>query len=124
MVSGKNGACEITRFDSTLFKTHFACEVKGYNPDDYFDKKTARKYDLFAQFDLIAADQAIADSGIDAENTDFNDVGVMITSGIGGSLCLSLPCISGGLTKTQYEGLCVNICLCVCVHVCVCGLCV
>ena len=84
LVSGKNGACEITRFDSTLFKTHFACEVKGYNPDDYFDKKTARKYDLFAQFDLIAADQAIADSGIDAENTDFNDVGVMITSGIGG----------------------------------------
>ena len=84
LVSGKNGACEITRFDSTLFKTHFACEVKGYNPDDYFDKKTARKYDLFAQFDLIAADQAVADSGINAENTDLNDVGVMITSGIGG----------------------------------------
>ena len=84
LVSGKNGACEISRFDSTLFKTHFACEVKGYNPDDYFDKKTARKYDLFAQFDLIAADQAVADSGINAENTDLNDVGVMITSGIGG----------------------------------------
>ena len=83
-VSGKNGAGEITRFDSALFKTHFACEVKGYNPDDYFDKKTARKYDLFAQFDIIAADEAIADSGISPENTDYDNVGIMLTSGIGG----------------------------------------
>ena len=84
LVNGKNGAGEITRFDSTLFKTHFACEVKGYNPDDFFDKKTARKYDLFAQFDIVAADEAIADSGLSPENTDFDDVAVMITSGIGG----------------------------------------
>ncbi len=84
LVNGKNGAGEITRFDSTLYKTHFACEVKGYNPDDFFDKKTARKYDLFAQFDIVAADEAIADSGITPENTDFDDVGVLLTSGIGG----------------------------------------
>ena len=84
LVAGKNGACEITRFDSTLYKTHFACEVKGYNPDDFFDKKTARNYDLFAQFDIVAADEAIADSGIAPENTDFDDVGVFLTSGIGG----------------------------------------
>ncbi len=84
LVNGKNGACEITRFDSALYKTHFACEVKGYNPDDFFDKKTARKYDLFAQFDIVAADEAIADSGITAENTDFDEVGVLLTSGIGG----------------------------------------
>lgn len=84
LVKGKNGAGEITRFDSTLYKTHFACEVKDYNPDDYFDKKTARKYDLFAQFALIAADEAIADSGINADNTDLDDVGVIMTSGIGG----------------------------------------
>ena len=84
LVNGKNGACEITRFDSTLYKTHFACEVKGYNPDDFFDKKTARKYDLFAQFDIVAADEAIADSGITPENTDFDNVGVLLTSGIGG----------------------------------------
>ena len=84
LVSGKNGVGEITRFDSTLFKTHFACEVKGYDPDNYFDKKTARKYDLFAQFALIATDEAVADSGINAENTDYDNVGVMITSGIGG----------------------------------------
>ncbi len=84
LVNGKNGACEITRFDSTLYKTHFACEVKGYNPDDFFDKKTVRKYDLFAQFDIVAADEAVADSGITPENTDFDDVGVFLTSGIGG----------------------------------------
>ena len=84
LINGKNGAGDITRFDSALFKTHFACEVKGYNPDDYFDKKTARKYDLFAQFDIIAADEAIVDSGISPENTDYDDVGVMLTSGIGG----------------------------------------
>ena len=84
LVNGKNGAGEITRFDSSLYKTHFACEVKGYNPDDFFDKKTARKYDLFAQFDIVAADEAIADSGITPENTDFDDTGVILTSGIGG----------------------------------------
>ena len=84
LVKGKNGAGEITRFDSTLFKTHFACEVKDYNPDDFFDKKTARKYDLFAQFDIVAADEAIADSGITPENTNFDEVGVLLTSGIGG----------------------------------------
>jgi len=84
LINGKNGAGDITRFDSALYKTHFACEVKGYNPDDFFDKKTARKYDLFAQFDIIAADEAIADSGISPDNTDYDEVGVLITSGIGG----------------------------------------
>ena len=83
-MKGKNGAGEITRFDSALYKTHFACEVKDYNPDDYFDKKTARKYDLFAQFALITADEAIADAGINADNCDLDDVGVIMTSGIGG----------------------------------------
>ncbi|MBR6930377.1 MAG: beta-ketoacyl-ACP synthase II [Bacteroidales bacterium] len=84
LVNGKNGAGEITRFDSSLYKTHFACEVKGYDPDDFFDKKTTRKYDLFAQFDIVAANEAIADSGINPENTNYDEVGVLITSGIGG----------------------------------------
>ena len=84
LVNGKNGAGEITRFDSALYKTHFACEVKDYNPEDYFEKKNVRKYDHFAQFGLIAADEAIADSGISAENCDLDEVGVMMTSGIGG----------------------------------------
>ena len=84
LVNGKNGAGEITRFDSALYKTHFACEVKGYDPENYFEKKEVRKYDYFAQFALIAADEAVADAGISAENFDLNEVGVMMTSGIGG----------------------------------------
>ena len=84
LVNGKNGAGEITRFDSALYKTHFACEVKDYDPEQYFEKKNVRKYDQFAQFALIAADEAVADSGISAENCDLDEVGVMMTSGIGG----------------------------------------
>ena len=84
LVNGKNGAGEITRFDSTLYKTHFACEVKDYDPENYFEKKNVRKYDHFAQFALIAADEAVADSGISAENSDLDEVGVIMTSGIGG----------------------------------------
>ena len=84
LVNGKSGAGEITRFDSALYKTHFACEVKDYNPEDYFEKKNVRKYDHFAQFALIAADEAVADSGLNAENCDLDEVGVMMTSGIGG----------------------------------------
>ena len=84
LVEGKNGAGEITRFDSTNFKTHFACEVKNYDPSAWFDPKDARKLDLFAQFSLIASQQAIDDSGINRENTDYDDVGVVWSSGIGG----------------------------------------
>ena len=84
LVNGKNGAGEITRFDSSLFKTRFACEVKDYDPEAYFEKKEVRKYDHFAQFALIAADEAVADSGISAENSDLDEVGVVMTSGIGG----------------------------------------
>ncbi len=81
---GDNGAADITRFDTSKFKTRFACEVKGYDPKDYFDRKDVRKYDLFAQFGLIAADEAVADSGLNAENTDLDEVGVIWSSGIGG----------------------------------------
>ncbi|MDD4374369.1 MAG: beta-ketoacyl-ACP synthase II [Bacteroidales bacterium] len=81
---GVSGAADITRFDHSRFKTHFACEVKGYDWKNYFDRKDVRKYDLFAQFGLIAADEAIADSGMNAENTDLNEVGVIWSSGIGG----------------------------------------
>ena len=84
LMNGKSGAGEITRFDSALYKTHFACEVKDYNPENYFDKKNVRKYDHFAQFALIAADEAVADSGISAENCNLDEVGVIMTSGIGG----------------------------------------
>ena len=74
LVNGKSGAGEITRFDSALYKTHFACEVKDYNPENYFDKKNVRKYDHFAQFALIAADEAVdpavAVAGVDEDGTD------------------------------------------------------
>ena len=84
LVKGRNGAGEITRFDSSLYKTHFACEVKDYDPENYFEKKNVRKYDNFAQFALIAADEAIAEAGINAGNFDLDEVGVIMTSGIGG----------------------------------------
>ena len=84
LANGANGVGPITRFDSSLFKTRFACEVKGYDPLNFFEKKDVRKYDLFAQFCMVSADEAIKDSGITPENTDFDDVGVVVTSGIGG----------------------------------------
>lgn len=84
LIKGKNGVGTITRFDSSLFKTRFACEVKGYDPLDFFEKKDVRKYDLFSQFIMISADEAIQDSGLSPENTHFDDVGVILTSGIGG----------------------------------------
>ena len=84
-VEGKSGAGPITHFDASKFKTQFACEVKGYNPNDHFDRKKARQLDLYAQYALVAARQAVADSGLDsAENLDRNRVGVIVAAGIGG----------------------------------------
>lgn len=84
MVNGVSGAGPITRFDTTLFKTKFACEVKDYNPTDYFDRKDARKYDLFAQFALISAKEAINDANFDLEKENLNRIGVIWGAGIGG----------------------------------------
>lgn len=84
LANGVSGAAGITRFDSSKFKTQFACEVKNYDWTKFFDRKEVRKYDLFAQFGLISADEAIKDSGLSKENTDFDEVGVIWSSGIGG----------------------------------------
>jgi 3-oxoacyl-[acyl-carrier-protein] synthase II len=84
LANGVSGAAGITRFDSSKFKTQFACEVKNYDWTKFFDRKEVRKYDLFAQFGLIAADEAMIDSGLSTENTDFDEVGVIWSSGIGG----------------------------------------
>ncbi len=81
---GVSGAGMITRFDATNFKTKFACEVKGYKSEDFFDRKEVRKYDLFTQYALVAAEQAVKDSGMDLEKTDLEQVGVIWASGIGG----------------------------------------
>ncbi len=82
--SGKNGADNITLFDASKFKTQFACEVKGFNPLDHFDRKEARKFDRFAQFAMVAAEQAMSDSGIDINAIDQERAGVIWASGIGG----------------------------------------
>jgi len=84
LVKGVSGAGPITRFDASKFKTRFACEVKNFNPEDYFDRKEVRKYDLYAHYGIICADQAIANSGMDLENVDKNRIGVIWSSGIGG----------------------------------------
>ncbi|MFT3737522.1 MAG: beta-ketoacyl-ACP synthase II [Breznakibacter sp.] len=84
LVSGVNGAAPITHFDATNFKTKFACEVKNYNPTDFFDRKEVKKLDLFAQYAIVAAEQAISDSGIDPEKIDREMVGVIWGAGIGG----------------------------------------
>ena len=84
LLNGVSGAADITRFDSSKFKTHFACEVKGFNPLDYFDRKEARKYDLYAQFGLVAAAQAVEDANLLEEGINKDRVGVIWASGIGG----------------------------------------
>lgn len=82
--SGKSGCAPITYFDTEKFKTKFACELKNYNPEDYFDRKEARKLDRFAQYALISSDEAIADSGLDLNTVDKFRVGVIWGAGIGG----------------------------------------
>ncbi len=82
--TGKSGSAPITYFDTEKFKTKFACELKGYDPNDFFDRKEARKLDRFAQYALVSSDEAIADSGIDLNNVDKFRVGVVWGAGIGG----------------------------------------
>jgi 3-oxoacyl-[acyl-carrier-protein] synthase II len=84
LINGVSGAGPITRFDPAKFKTRFACEVKGFNPENYFDRKEVRKYDIYTHFGLISADEAIKDAGFDMSKLDTNRVGVIMASGIGG----------------------------------------
>jgi 3-oxoacyl-[acyl-carrier-protein] synthase II len=82
--NGKSGSAPITYFDTEKFKTKFACELKGYDPMEYFDRKEARKLDRFAQYALVSSDEAIADAGLDLEKLDKFRVGVIWGAGIGG----------------------------------------
>lgn len=82
--NGKSGSAPITYFDTEKFKTKFACELKGYNPEDHFDRKEARKLDRFAQYALVSTEEAIKDSGLDLEKVDKFKVGVVWGAGIGG----------------------------------------
>jgi 3-oxoacyl-[acyl-carrier-protein] synthase II len=82
--NGVSGCAPITYFDTEKFKTKFACELKGYDPNDFFDRKEARKLDRFAQYALVSSDEAIADAGLDLEHIDKFRVGVIWGAGIGG----------------------------------------
>ena len=84
LISGVSGAANITYFDASKFKTKFACEIKGYNSEDYFERKEARKMDRFAQYALVSVDEAIKDSGLNIKSLDKNKSGVIWGSGIGG----------------------------------------
>lgn len=87
IIAGKSAAGPITKFDSSKFKTHFACEVKDFNIEAYLDKKEIKKYDLFTQYAIAASDQAIKDSGLDfttMDETERYKVGVIWATGNGG----------------------------------------
>ncbi|MCK5822279.1 MAG: beta-ketoacyl-ACP synthase II [Bacteroidales bacterium] len=84
LFEGVSGAATITRFDPSNFKTKFACELKGYDPLDYFDRKLARKLDRYAQYAIVSSDEAIKDAGLEPEKLDLDRVGVLMSSGIGG----------------------------------------
>jgi 3-oxoacyl-[acyl-carrier-protein] synthase II len=84
LVAGVSGAAPITQFDASKFKTRFACEVKGFDPTQFMEKKEARKLDRFAQLALVASDMAVADAGLDKEKLNIDRVGVIFASGIGG----------------------------------------
>lgn len=84
LVAGKSGSAPITYFDAEKFKTKFACELKNFDVLNFFDRKEARKLDRFAQYAIVASDEAIKDSGIDMDSIDKQRVGVIWGAGIGG----------------------------------------
>ncbi|WP_114781370.1 beta-ketoacyl-ACP synthase II [Botryobacter ruber] len=92
--NGVSGAAPITRFDASKFKTQFACEVKGYSPDNYFDRKEARKMDPFSQYAMVVAEEAVNDSNLLNGTYDPARVGVIWGSGIGGLRTFQEECVN------------------------------
>ncbi len=84
LIKGVSGAADITKFDAEKFKTRFACELKGYDPLDYFDRKEVRKMDAFTQYAMVTSQEAVEDSGLDLDAIDKLKAGVIWGSGIGG----------------------------------------
>lgn len=84
LLKGKSGAAPIKQFDASLFKTHFACEIKNFNVEDYLDRKEARKLDQFSQYAMVSASEAMADSELMESNPNLDRIGVIWGSGIGG----------------------------------------
>ena len=84
ILAGKSGAAPITHFNTEKFKTHFACEVKDFDPKQYIDRKEANKMDLYTQYAMVAATEAVEDTGLNIEQADKNRIGVVLGVGIGG----------------------------------------
>lgn len=84
LINGKSGGAPITRFDTAKFKTRFACEVKNFDPLNFFEKKDVKRFDRYAQFAMVAAAEAVADAGIADEKLNKERIGVIWASGIGG----------------------------------------
>lgn len=96
LISGVSGAAPITHFDASKFKTQFACEVKGFNPEDHFDRKEARKLDRFSQYALVTVAEAVKDAGI-TDALDHDRIGVIWGSGIGGLKTFQDECFAFAL---------------------------
>lgn len=94
LINGVSGAAPITQFDASKFKTQFACEVKNYDPLNYFDRKEVRKLDLFAQYALISSEEAMNDSAVNLEKVDLDRFGVIWGAGIGGLQTFQEECIN------------------------------
>ena len=84
LISGTSGCANITHFDTSNFKTKFACELKGFNPEDHFEKKEYRRYDRFSQYGIVAASEAINDSKLIDSSPNYDRIGVIWGAGIGG----------------------------------------
>ena len=84
LISGTSGCANITYFDTSHFKTKFACELKGFDPADYFEKKEYRRYDRFSQYGIVAANEAISDSKLIKSSPNYDRIGVIWGAGIGG----------------------------------------
>ena len=101
LVNGVSGAGPLTHFDTTNFKTKFACEVKNFKANEHLDRKEARKMDLYTQYAIVAAKEAIEDSGMDLETVDKNKIGVIYGVGIGGLNTLEEELFNYALTQEK-----------------------
>lgn len=94
LINGVSGAAPITKFDASKFKTRFACEVKGFDPKDHFDRKEMRRHDMFSMYAMVVAAEALGDSGVDLEAINKDRCGVIWGSGIGGLKTFEDECFS------------------------------
>ena len=101
LVNGVSGAGPITHFDASKFKTQFACEVKNFKVNEHLDRKEARRMDLYTQYAIVAAKEAIEDSGMDLETVDKNKIGVIYGVGIGGLNTLEEELFNYALTQEK-----------------------